>query len=242
MAPRRLHSGWEMVYPAGSTYRVRADSVLRVELPRLDPVNEGDLVLRAGAVSAMAMWSCEMFPLHAVGLHLPESVVAVFAPPGGGKSTLAAVALGNGARVQGDDLLGLSREGEIVSRAGSLRIEPAMAPAGFHPEFDLADGRGWYALPSPGRAQLGALLSLRRGASTSLTAVRGHRRLSHLLSAGFLSRFDPEVPPRWEEGLLDFCARLPMWELQVPDGLADLRSAWPDIHSLLKQAVEGGAG
>lgn len=222
-----------MVYPAGHEYRVTAATVIRVELPSDQPRSEEELLLWAGPVTAMVMWGTGIFPLHAVGLELPGATVAIAAAPGGGKSTLASLALRHRIPVSGDDLLGVTPEGQLVPRRGSLRIEREMAPGELRASWTLSDGRGWYPLPERPGAPLGALVLLERGASPRLSPVEGHLRVARLLSAGFLSRYDARVPPGWEARLLEFTARLPTWRLAVPQGVERLRAAWPEIRGLL---------
>jgi hypothetical protein len=190
----------------------------------------------------MVMWTLGCFPLHAVGLRLGNGIVGVVAPPGGGKSTLAALALARGIAITGDDLLAVTSEGLVVPRPGSLRVEPRRAPPGAGPGHLLVDGRRWYPLAPLPSARLGSLLFLRRGSRATLVPVQGHRRLAMILAAGFLSRYDGEAPPGWETRLLEFSAYLPVWELEVPEGVAELEAAWPDIHSLLEQSLPGDSG
>jgi hypothetical protein len=236
--PTLVDAGWRMVFPRGAVYRVRGDSAVRVELPVTEPRDEAELFLWAGPVTAMVMWCCGVYPLHAAGLTVNDRVVALFAPPGIGKSTLAAVAQDHGIQIQGDDLLGISKQGRVLSRTGSLRIHPSMAPRRLTPAFSLSDGRSWYSLPGQASARLGALVLLKRGTAPRLTPLTGRQRLALLLSAGFLSRYDPAVPPGWQGILLDLAARLPVHELEVPEGLDRLRASWPDIRSLLQQALQ----
>lgn len=236
-APVRHSTGWTMVYPAGTAYHVALEDSLVITLPAPEPRDEPELLLWAGPVTAMAMWCAGILPLHAVGFRVGEKVAAVVAPPGGGKSTLAALAGSHAIPLMGDDLLGITEYGMVLPRFGSLRIRPPMAPHGVPPDFMLSDGRGWFSLMPTPPTRLGSLLILRRGAIASLSQVTGRRKLGLFLSAGFLSRYDSQVPPQWEAVLLDFCAYLPVWELQVPDGLVRLGEAWPEIHSLIQQSL-----
>lgn len=235
--PRRIAGGWSIRYPDGSEYTVfsRANRLL-VELPDQDGSEEIHLRL-AGPVTAMVMACCGFFPLHAAGFRFPEGIAAVFAPPGGGKSTLAAIAAGQGTEILGDDLLALTRTAHVLPLTGSLRITASEAPAGWHPAFTLSDGRGWYTLPTPPPdSRINSLVLLTRGQSIALDPVRGHRRLSGLLAAGFLSRFDPAPDALWHDQILDLTATLPVWELVVPEGLARLRESWPEIRRLLAES------
>ena len=235
--PRRTASGWEVIYPEGCIHRVHAGTRLIVELPESPGSGETEFLLQAGAVSAMVIWTCGYYPLHAAGFHLPEGLAAIFAEPGGGKSTLAALALADGIQVHGDDLLALTPDARILGLAGSLRIAPCAAPYGWHSEGLLSDGREWYPLSAPaGTAPLRSLLRLQRGATVSLSPIKGHRRLSVLLASGFLSRFDPTLPQSWHTTLLDLSGRFPVWELQVPDNLESLHGSWPDIRRLLAES------
>lgn len=236
-APARTATGWTMVYPAGTAYRVGLGSALAITLPAPEPRDESELLLWAGPLTAMAMWSAGILPLHAVGLRVGGKVAGIVAPPGGGKSTLAALAGSHDIPLLGDDLLGVAVDGTVLPRAGSLRIRPSMGPPGARPDFMLEDGRGWFGLSPTAPAPIGSLLILRRGSTAALSPVQGHRRLALFLSAGFLSRYDSQVPPQWEGILLDFCAYLPVWELWVPDGLELLGRAWPEIHSLIQQSL-----
>ena len=237
LVPRRIPGGWALSYADGCEYRVtsRADRVL-IELPELDTSSERTLRL-AGPVTAMVMSCCRFFPLHAAGFRLAEGIAAVFAPPGGGKSTLAAIAAGQGTDIAGDDLLALNHTAEILPLEGSLRIAVSDAPAGWHPAFILPDGRGWYTLPEPPPgSRINSLVLLTRATALTLEPVKGHRRLSVLFAAGFLTRFDPAPDEQWHDLMLDLTASVPVWELKVPEGLPRLRESWPEIRKLLGES------
>ncbi len=211
---------------------------LRVDLPSpmKEPDEEHQLRL-AGPLSAMIIAACGFFPLHAVGLRAGNGVTAVFAPSGGGKSTLASIAAAEGLEILGDDILAVTRDAAVIGLEGSLRIGVSDAPPGWASAFIMTDGRGWFALnPTPVNTRLVSLILLQRGGTPSLTAVRGGRRLAILSSAGFLTRFQTEPDEHLQTIVLDIASRIKVWELRVPDGVDRLRRCWPDIQKLIKQS------
>ena len=167
-------------------------------------------------------------------------MLAVAAGSGAGKSTVAAFAAAAGWQVQGDDLLGLTKSGNIVPLPGSLRVAPDSAPPGWTAAADLADGRRWYALPEPGQpSRLEAVVRLARGTGTAVKAVTGARRLAAVADTGLLTFFGERPAESGPGYLLDLAASLPVWELTVPEGLPSMRHAWARIDSLLERALQG---
>ncbi|MGN6189411.1 MAG: hypothetical protein ACTHOE_10960, partial [Conexibacter sp.] len=67
--------------------------------------------------------------LHAGAVALEQGAVALLAPSGGGKSTLASALLEAGGTLLSDDVLALRRDGErIVAEAGAPTLKLAAAP------------------------------------------------------------------------------------------------------------------
>ncbi|MEO8202128.1 MAG: hypothetical protein ABI679_16475, partial [Gemmatimonadota bacterium] len=145
-----------------------------------------------------------------------------------------AVAADAGFQIAGDDLLVVDREGSLLPIHGSLRVEETTAPSGWEPLARLHDGRCWYNLPPIAPSQkLLALCRLDRGPRCSCTPVTGARRLATLAAAGLLTFFGDGADAQWQAALLDLAERTPVWELTVPEGLAQLRSEWPRIADWL---------
>jgi hypothetical protein len=234
--PCPVPNGWAIAFDTRETYRVivRGD-VVYITLPRTP--GEHELLRLAGPVTSLVIATCGFFPLHAAAFRLPEGIVAVFAPPGRGKSTLAALGATDGLEILGDDLIALTRAGTVLPVTGSLRITPTEAPSGWHPAAMLPDGRGWYPLPRANElTSLRALLLLERGTSAALSSIGGQQRLAAMREAGYLSRFAARADSAGEETLGDIIAAVPMWRLHVPDGVEAMRDAWREIRMLLVEA------
>lgn len=240
-SPEPVPGGWRLGHPDGAWYRVTGPDPILVEGPCLREAQSPEILLRlAGPVTALVMEVAGFFPLHAAGLLINSRALAVTAPSGAGKSTLAALALAEGWTVQGDDLLALTKSGNIVPLPGSLRVAPGSAPPEWTPSFALEDGRHWYPLPAPRESTpLFGVVQLRRGDEPQLVPVTGVRRLATIAGAGLLTFFgDRPADPR-QSRLLDLAASLPAWELTLPEGLPSIRTAWPEINQLLQLALRG---
>jgi hypothetical protein len=238
--PVRTRRGWSVSYADETEYRVTLDQDrLQVEIPAPGRVDPGEHLLRlAKTVTSMVIAAAGFFPLLAAAIRLPQGNVAVFSVRGRGKSTLAAHAAGQGLEVLGDGLLPLTRSAEILPLTGSLLVTADEAPPNWRPTITLSDGRGWYDLPGlPEHTRLHALVSLSRGDSVSLVSVGGQRRLAMLLAAGFTGGPERTAGDPWYDVLLDITAHLPVWELQVPEGVDAMREAWPEIRMLLAESA-----
>ena len=236
--PLSIEGGWLIRFPDGREYRVAVNKGLRVDLPSplKEPDEEHQLRL-AGPLTAMVIAACRLFPLHAVGLRAEAGVTAVFAPSGGGKSTLASIAAAEGLEILGDDILAVTHDADVIGLEGSLRIGVSDAPPGWAPAFVMADGRGWYPLNPPhANTRLLSLILLERGGSPALTAVRGVRRHAILSGAGFLTRFQVEPDEHIHTAILDIVSHIRVWELQIPDGVDLVRRCWPEIRMLIERS------
>ena len=231
-------TGWRVRYPDGATYGVdRADGMVAVSISGHDHESIPHFTRLAGPITALIMAVCDHYPLHACGLIVEGRMIALHAPSGGGKSTLAALAARQGVEIAGDDLLAATSEGVITALPGSLRITPELAPESMRPVLTLPDGRGWYPLDPGTDMPLGALVLLERGAGVALTPLRGVERLKAVLRAGFLSHLDPDPPKEFHELVWRVSGQTKAWRLTLPGGLTEVDAAWPAIQRALAQAT-----
>ncbi|MEO8201771.1 MAG: hypothetical protein ABI679_14675, partial [Gemmatimonadota bacterium] len=103
--PVAIDGGWSLTYPDGAWYQVRLGGSVTITASDNDGNNEEALLRRAGPVTALVMAVSGFYPFHACGIAVSSGTVAIFAPSGGGKSTLSAVAADAGFQIAGDDLL-----------------------------------------------------------------------------------------------------------------------------------------
>jgi len=172
--------------------------------------------------------------LHASAVSTPEGVVAFVAPPGGGKSTLAAELMRRGHSLFSDDVLVLSRtDGEILAHAGpplmTLPIEGCVLGEMGEPlEVSTEDGTTWVHVRRVGSSPqpLAGIFVLDRRQGVDLKAVRETaspgRLLPHMLS---LDRYPARGLSRL--GLLrELVSSVPVYRLRVRHsdlaGLADV--------------------
>lgn len=111
--------------------------------------------------------------LHATGVRIGGRLVAIAAPSGGGKSTLAAALLAAGATLATDDLLALGRDarGAVVAHPGPALMtlpDGAPSPAGARELAHVGEER-WIELPAGAAADaapvpLAAIVLLERAA------------------------------------------------------------------------------
>jgi hypothetical protein len=184
-----------------------------------------------GSVLAHALAAHNLLVLHASAVAVQGGALAIVAPSGGGKSTLAALLCSAGARLVADDALRVdaTSSGAICFPGScSLRLRPAAASLGREIEGavvgETGDGRAQvrpaYAadgplklraalLPEPSRAA--KRLEIRR-----LGAMEGlHELLRHPRLAAWRA---PEPIARLFERTADVAAALPIYRARVPWG------------------------
>ena len=228
--PRRAARGWMLSYSDGTGLQVRGPRPVVVDLylPDQREVNT-EMLRRQGPLTAMVMAVTEYTPIHAAGIQTPRGFLALAAPSGGGKSTVASLAHANGWAIAGDDLLAMDDDLTILPLPGSLRADAPWMKAA---NAITADGRRFVPLaPLPAKQKLMALATLARGSAPQLAPVRGGERLAilaHAMLAGFLSDH--------EELVLDHAAGIPVHRLTVPGDLAALRTSWPTVRNMLEAA------
>jgi hypothetical protein len=195
----------------------------------------------------LPLWG--ILSLHGSVVALPGGAVAIIAPEGLGKSTLAAAMARFGHPVLSDDVAAISEKfpGAWRAEPGYPRLRLGMAPAAFiadqaidaGPVFtgsdrryiglrDDHDARAWSFCSQPVR--VAAIYELRRSSelgSPAITPIRGAAR------AATLARHlrTPVVPPhrRIRANEMQRLARLadsiPIRTLAIPEGLDRLRQA-----------------
>jgi hypothetical protein len=165
----------------------------------------------------MALWAREGLVLHASGVILPGSnlAIAIAGPSGSGKSFLARALLERGARLVGDDALWLRQiGGKIVASGLPGGTFDQSAARRFHPVEPLRQAEA---------AQLGAIVYLtgRNGTLSSAAALATLLRHRHRPRIPALLGIEAE---RFALSAL-LCAKVPMYGLAVdwrhPDGAID---------------------
>jgi hypothetical protein len=228
--PCRTERGWMLSHSDGTGVQVQGPRPVVVDLylPQGREL-ETEMLRRQGPWTALVMSVTGFTPIHAAGIQTPRGFLALAAPSGAGKSTVASLAHANGWAIAGDDVLAMDDDLTILPLPGSLRTDA--------PWMDVAnplsaDGRRVRSLaPLPAKQKLTALVTLVRGSDPLLAPVTGADRLAILadaMLAGFLSDRD--------EQMLDFAAGIPVHRLTVPSDLAALRTSWPAVRNMLEAA------
>jgi hypothetical protein len=228
-ALHELEGGYRLRFPGLAEFRISRDaSSVRVHPdPAADPALIPLLVI--GNVMGLLLTLRGDDALHASAVEHAGGAVALFAPRGGGKSTLAAFLCTQGARLVTDDVLLLDHSNDpVLCHYGprEVRLRPGSVMSGRIDEAgrDTPDGRTAYGLDGP-RARLPVLrrIVVPRLVRTP-TTVRA-RRLSAPEAHGVLLE-NPKVEG-WIDGthlrrrflaLARTAAHVPAWEVEIPWG------------------------
>lgn len=174
--------------------------------------------------------------LHATVLAKEGRALALLAPSGEGKSTLAASLLSRvpGVSLVGDDLLRLrltAGAAWAVPGPGRPRLKlrrPPFPPATIPSRYDPNIEKTLFSFPrSPRLARLAAVVRLVRGKTgPALRRLSGARAVLTLAGSMYNRLF---LPPRVLRRQMDLAAKLArrvqVWRLAYPSGLARLREA-----------------
>jgi hypothetical protein len=210
----------------------------------VDPANLARWVL--GPASTAILYQRNTLPLHASAVAIDGSVVALLAPSGLGKSTLAAALVANGASLVSDDVVAVrqAHDGSLAVWPGTtaLRLLPesctALERACFEASHSDPDGkRIMVPLGAPAACErpLAALFLLELGEAVAATAISGPAllmRLRRLLSRPGLAR--PLGAEQTCFAMLGrIVAQVPAWSLSRP---AD-RWSLPECEALVRECL-----
>lgn len=218
---------------------------------RLDPGADPAFVavLLAGLVVAFLLNLAGECVLHASAVEIDGVAVAFAGPSGGGKSTLAALLCGTGARLITDDVLRLGVAEGVVCVGGGpqLRLRPGAAwtldefvvrP----PSSPTVDGRLAVRPPSSGGddVPLSAVVlpRLSREASTiERRIVRGAASVMQLAAASRITGWcDPAMQRRNFLALTKVAGRIEVIEAVIPWGQASPRTTASTLRALARRA------
>lgn len=212
---------------AETTFNLEARTITLRPDPRAD-AGVPQLIL-AGSGMAHALTADGGSPLHASAVEARGRAIAFIGPSGKGKTTLAALLCGAGARSVTDDVLRCEIEGESVVcfRGGSqLRLRPQAASLAddLGGATTTADGRT-SALAEPTELERMPLAALvvpmpsRAAGELSLRRLRGREAAAELLrSPRLLGWLDPELRTRHLDLCHGLATRVPVLEATIPWG------------------------
>ncbi len=186
-------------------------------------------LLLAGSGMAHALAIDGHSTLHASAVEVGGRAIAFIGPSGKGKTTLAALLCGSGARAVTDDVLRCEVQGDaaLCFRGGArLRLRPQAAALADDLEsaVQTADGRtaAMGDLTDVRRMPLAALVvpgPSRGSRQLSVRRLRGREAAAELLRSPRLAGFiDPELTTRHLDLCQQLVARVPVLETTIPWG------------------------
>jgi hypothetical protein len=238
------------MHPApGIRVRAARGIEIRVDAPVATPSEQLEAWIHGPAVTAI-LYQRKRTPLHASAIGFDGGVVAILAPSGTGKSSLAAHLLGRGYHLVTDDVLAVTRDPALgaIGYPGPawLRLPRETHERSVSGDLDVvrpdSDDRLLVAprrpVP-PGPRPIRALVLLRIGGErVSAAPLEGTRLLTGLRQLVHRPRL-----AHWlgtEAAVFDdlslLTRRVPAWEISRP------ASGWtlPECGAMIQQLVPGG--
>lgn len=202
-----------------------------------------------GTVFGAVAWLNRLVPLHASGLVCGGQAIAITAPSGGGKSTLAAALSSHGFSYLSDDTLPLSLDAEGVFALPDgkpIKLHrDSLELLALQPTAPITSVPGKFYVAPPGRgtqpAPLRHLFVLDDGPKVAIEPISGSDKFEHLLDTFYRDfvhlALGDEV--RHRQILLDLSRSLKFWRLSRPMSKTGFHSHVAEIGEALAEICGG---
>lgn len=214
----------QVAYEDGEVFQVDADGgeILHLRGPADRAADRRSLERALGAPFALALAPRGIYLLHASGVAIEGVALALAAPSGGGKSTLAAAAARNGLARLADD--------QLPVRLGRT---PAVLPR--FPQLKLGPGEN-YPPQAPEEIRFGALVEIEHSPATEEAAIdrlpTGAAALALTRATVAARLFDEELLAAHFTACAEAAERVAVARLTFPSGVDRLPGALAALGEL----------